>query len=329
MPTRVLAGKFGAPFMYAAFNKERCLAPGMLTFDELARVYHYGRIKADTDVYGVIGDPIGHSLSPLVHNTAFRQLNINAVYIPFRVPRGELEAFLRAFDKIPIMGYSVTIPHKTAAVAAAKHQDQAVELVQAANTLVRGADGFDAYNTDFEAARESIVQNLPHLAGEFGNLAGRAVLILGAGGASRAIAHMLHMSGALVTVTSRSLEKAQHVSEEVGCRHIPWEDRNRHLCDLLINCTPVGMYPNVDDMPIHVSALHMDLSVFDTVYNPENTLLIKEARDRGCHVLTGVDMFVRQAAMQVKLFTNQQPSLEALQKVVRRALSPVNYRDEE
>src|SRR5579884_2587945 len=90
-PTRVLAGRFGAPFTYAAFNKERCFAPGMLTFDELSKVYNYGRIKSDTQVYGVVGDPIGHSLSPLLHNTAFRKLDINAVYVPFRVPRGELD----------------------------------------------------------------------------------------------------------------------------------------------------------------------------------------------------------------------------------------------
>ncbi|HZU37912.1 MAG TPA: shikimate dehydrogenase [Gemmataceae bacterium] len=328
-PTRVLAGRFGAPFTYAAFNKERCFAPGMLTFDELSKVYNYGRIKSDTQVYGVVGDPIGHSLSPLLHNTAFRKLDINAVYVPFRVPRGELEAFLKGYDTIPVSGYSVTIPHKSAALAMAAHKDQAAQTVQAANTLIRSADGFQAYNTDYEAARESVLQNFPTLAGEFGNLGGRTVLLLGAGGAARAIAHAMHDSGALVTIASRNPEKAQRLAEEVGCRHLGWEERNRALCDLLINCTPVGMHPNVDEMPIHVSALRQDLAVFDTVYNPENTLLIKEARERGAHVLTGVDMFIRQAAMQLQLFTNQQPPLELLAKVVRRALSPVNYRDEE
>jgi 3-dehydroquinate dehydratase/shikimate dehydrogenase len=329
-PSRVLAGKYGAPFTYAAFNKERGIAPGLISFEELTRVYHYEDVNADTEVYGVIGDPVAQSLSPLLHNTAFRQLGVNAVYVPFRVPRGDLEAFLINFERVPVRGYSVTIPHKEAAIAAAKQREPAVTLVQAANTLVRGPDGFAAYNTDFDAARESITVNLPHLSGgELGGLRGRTVLLLGAGGVARAVAHALHDAGALVTIANRTVDKAQRLAEEVGCRHVPWEDRHNSLCELLVNCTSVGMHPNLDDMPVHVSMLKTDLTVFDTVYNPEHTLLIKEAREHGCKVLTGVDMFVRQAAMQFQLFTGKEPPVESMRKVVKRALSPVSFREEE
>src|SRR5262249_15238722 len=112
MPTRLLGARLGAPFTYAAFNKERGIAPGLFSFDELRRIYFYEQINAETKVFGVIGDPVAHSLSPLLHNHAFRHLGINAVYLPFRVPRGELAAFLKAYEQVPVQGYSVTIPHK-------------------------------------------------------------------------------------------------------------------------------------------------------------------------------------------------------------------------
>ena len=127
LPSRILARRLGAPFTYAAFNKERGIAPGLPSFDELCRIYHYHKINADTQVYGVLGDPVAHSLSPLIHNTAFRQLGINAVYVPFRVPRGDLAAFLKEFDRLPVRGYSVTIPHKEAAAELAKQQDPLVD----------------------------------------------------------------------------------------------------------------------------------------------------------------------------------------------------------
>src|SRR5260370_10312474 len=112
VPSRILAAKFGAPFTYAAFNKERGIAPGILSYDELKRVYQYGRLNQNTQIYGVIGDPVAHSLSPLIHNKAFQSLGINSVYVPFRVPRADLEDSLGHFQRLPVQGYSVTIPHK-------------------------------------------------------------------------------------------------------------------------------------------------------------------------------------------------------------------------
>src|SRR5204862_3365359 len=124
-------------------------------------------------------------------------------------------------------------------------------------------------------------------------------------------------------------ERASKLAEEADCRAVDWNARHTVLCDLLINCTSVGMHPNIDETPIHHSFLRPGLMVFETIYTPETTLLVKEARARGCHVLTGVDMFVRQAALQFKLFTGRDAPMDLMEKIVRRALSPVAVRDEE
>ena len=194
--SRILSALFKVPFTYGAFNRERGVAPGQPSYDELRSVYHYDQITPETAVYGVIGDPVGHSLSPLIHNAALQKLGINGVYLPFRVPRGELASFLKDFDRVPVGGYSVTIPHKEAAATVARHKHGTVTLTQAANTLVRGEAGFAAYNTDYQAILDSLRANLPQgTDGKPGTLRSRVVLILGAGGVARAAAHALHREG--------------------------------------------------------------------------------------------------------------------------------------
>jgi 3-dehydroquinate dehydratase/shikimate dehydrogenase len=330
VPSRILTGIYGAPFTYAAFNKERGIAPGIISLHDMQKTYHYEAVNTETRVYGVIGDPVAHSLSPLIQNVALEKVGINAVYLPFRVPRGYLPEFLEDFGQVPVEGYSVTIPHKETAAADAKRRDPAVAAIGAANTLVKTADGFMAHNTDYQAALDSI---RAHLAsgpeGSSATITGRTVLVLGAGGVARAVAHALHDQGAMISVCNRTPDKAQKLAEEVGCRFINWDARHATFCDVLINCTSVGMHPNLDEMPIHQSVLRQGLVVVETVYTPETTLLVKEARERGCHVLTGVDMFVRQAALQFKLFTGADPPLELMYQTVKRALSPVALRDEE
>jgi 3-dehydroquinate dehydratase/shikimate dehydrogenase len=329
-PSRMLMGKYGAPFTYAAFNRERGIAPGLPSFDEARNIYDYDRIDAQTQVYGVIGDPVAHSLSPLVHNAAFRELGINAIYLPFRVPRGDLEEFLKVYSAVPVQGYSVTIPHKEMAAALAKHKDSAVSQIQAANTLVRGDEGFRAFNTDYSGAIDALLAGMqPGADGSPSTLHSRVVLILGAGGVARAVAHAVQREGSLLTISNRSPDRAHRLAEEIGCRAVDWAARNSVACEVVINCTSVGMHPNVDESPLHSSFLKPGLVVFESVYTPETTLLVKEARDRGCHVITGVDMFVRQAAQQFRLFTGKEPPLDLMKKTVRRALSPVAMRDEE
>jgi 3-dehydroquinate dehydratase/shikimate dehydrogenase len=306
------------------------MAPGMPAFDDLKNGYFYDLINSETKVYGVIGDPVAHSLSPLIHNAAFRHVGFNGVYLPFRVPPDKLAAFLKDYDSLPVHGYSVTIPHKEAVMAEARSRDEATELIGAANTLIRKENGFTAHNTDYPAVRETLQSNLPpNEEGQPTKLEELSALVLGAGGAARAVAFVLHKAGARVTVTGRTPERAQKLAADVGCNFVYWEARHGVACDLLANCTPVGMHPNVDESPIHPSFLKPGLKVFDTIYTPESTLLVKEARARGCHVITGVEMFVRQAALQFHLFTRREAPVDYMRGVVRRALSPVTIKEEE
>jgi 3-dehydroquinate dehydratase/shikimate dehydrogenase len=245
------------------------------------------------------------------------------------VARADLATFLKEFDRIPVRGYSVTIPHKEAVVAAAQHRDPAVVETQAANTLVRADDGLHAYNTDFTGVLETLRARLTGEEEGMSPLHDKAVLVLGAGGVARAVTYAMRRDGALVTLANRTPERGHKLAEEVGCRNIDWAARHTVICDILVNCTSVGMHPNVDESPIHPSFLKPGLTVFDTVYTPETTLLVKEARDRGCTVVTGVELFVRQAALQFQLFTGREAPVELMRKVIKRALSPVTIQADE
>ena len=325
-PSRFLALKYGAPWIYAAFNKERGIAPGLPSLEELKTTYPVRSIDADTKVYGVAGDPVGHSLSPLLHNHIYQRLKVNAVYLPFRIPRGQFPQAVAAYESIPVEGYSVTIPHKEAAALLARDKEPNVEATAAANTLVRtGPGAFAAANTDYTAAVDSLKAHLAARAasGRETVLAQCVVLVLGAGGVARGVAHALHREGCPMTITSRTPERSHQLAEEVKCKSLDWHARHSVSFDILINCTPVGMHPNVDEAPVHFSVLKPGVMVFDTIYNPETTLLIREAKARGCDTVTGVDMFVRQAARQVELFTGFDPDLGAMREIVRRALSPL------
>jgi 3-dehydroquinate dehydratase/shikimate dehydrogenase len=325
-PSRFLALKFGAPWIYAAFNKERGIAPGLPSFDEFRTTYPVRSIDADTRVFGVLGDPVGHSYSPLLHNHVYKKLGVNALYLPFRVPRGQLPAALAAYEPIPVHGYSVTVPHKEVAVSLSRESDQTVQVTGSANTLIRRDDGkFTAANTDYAAAIDSLKAHLAERAkdGPAVQLSQLSILILGAGGVARSIAFALHREGAQLTITGRTYERAQRLAEDVKCKAVDWHARHSVSFDVLVNCTPVGMHPDVDESPCHFSILKPGTTVFDTIYNPETTLLIREARTRGCDTITGVDMFVRQAARQVELFTGMQPDIESMRLVMRKALSPL------
>jgi 3-dehydroquinate dehydratase / shikimate dehydrogenase len=326
--SRLLGLRMGMPYTYGAFNRERQIAPGILAFQDLQKIYQIEKITPETKVFGVVGDPVSHSFSPLIHNAAMRRVGLNAIYLPFRVPRGDLGPFVTTFRDFQVQGYSVTIPHKEAAAKLALEKDAAVETMAAANTLLTTAAGFKAVNTDAQAALDSLRANLPIGAdNRISELAHRFVLIMGAGGVARAIAHGLKREGTPVLITNRTEERGQKLAAEIGCRFVDWAARHNTICDTLINCTSVGMHPNLDESPIHNSFLKPGLFVFDTIYTPETTMLIREARSRGCHVLTGVDMFVRQAGLQFKLFTGEDPPLELMTSLVRRALSPVHVPD--
>jgi 3-dehydroquinate dehydratase / shikimate dehydrogenase len=323
LPSRLLGAKYGAPFTYAAFNKERGIAPGMFSFDEMREVYHYDQINKDTKVFAVIGDPILHSMSPIAHNAGFRHAGINAVYIPIQVPRNDFVDTIQSFTKIPISGYSVTMPHKEAAHELGTERDAITQACKAGNTLIPGPHGWKTFNTDYHAALSALRNAMSGM--ESGDsVHGRMVLILGAGGVARTLAHGLHREGAVVTIANRSLEKGLGLADEIGCRAVDWNARNAQHPEIIINCTPIGQHPDVDDSPLHASVFRPNLVVMDCVYNPETTMMIREARDRNCRVVTGVEMFIRQAAEQFKLFTGVNAPVEVMTAAVRRQISPVS-----
>ncbi len=315
-PSRILAGKFGAPFTYATFSHERALAPGQLSYKQMTQIYRYEEINAETDVYGVIADPVGHSLSPLVHNAALRLRGLNAVYVPFRVPRSALDDFLSELSELGIRGLSVTIPHKEAVLRHVKELDAAVQGIGAANTLVLEQGQLRAFNTDVAAAMDCID-------GVFDpeELKGKTALVLGAGGAAKAIVFGLRQRGANVVIASRTLERSEKLAEAFSATAVTWENRHQTQVVLVVNCTPVGMHPDVDDSPVQRHYLKPNMTVFDTVYNPEQTLLIKHARQQNCRVLTGLEMFVRQAALQFEHFTGEDPPEQSMREVVRKAIA--------
>jgi 3-dehydroquinate dehydratase / shikimate dehydrogenase len=328
-PSRILCGRFGAPFTYASFHHERLLAPGQLSFEQMVNVYHYDSIGAETALYGVIADPIGHSLSPLVHNTALRAAGIDAVYVPFRVPAEHLDQFLDNTKQWGIRGLSVTIPHKEAVLKRLTKFDSAVKGIGAANTMVFEGNDVIGFNTDFRAAIDSVARGVHAVQkGEADQLPpddglqGKIALILGAGGAARAMAYGLKRHGANAVVCSRTLKRAQQLAHAIGCDCIDWSNRHGISPDIVINCTPIGMHPNVDETPYDRGRLRAGMVVFDMVYNPENTLLIKEARAQGCQVVTGVEMFVRQAILQFKLFTGLDAPWELMRDTLKRAIGP-------
>jgi len=320
VPTRILAGRAGAPFVFATFNDERALAPGQIGWRPMRDLYHYDAITPATRIYGVVADPVAHSLSPAVHNAACRAAGIDAVYIPFRVPADQLDEFLTTATRWPLAGLSVTIPHKEAVLAKCTRQDDLVKAIGAANTLTFTPDGIAAANTDAVAAVESLAAVLAEteqLAGGDG-LGVKTALVLGAGGAARAVAFGLKQRGVEVTIAARTPERGKKVATDVGCKLVDWSARHRMPHDCIVNATPIGMHPDVDATPFDKEHFRPYMVVFDTVYNPENTLLIKEARGAGCRVVTGVEMFVRQAAIQFRTWHGVEPPPEVMREALKR-----------
>jgi 3-dehydroquinate dehydratase/shikimate dehydrogenase len=241
------------------------------------------------------------------------------------MPRADFQDTLQTMAKVPISGYSVTLPHKESVYSVAVERDDIVVFTKAGNTLVSTPNGWKAYNTDYSAALTALRHAMADM--ESGDsVAGRQVLLLGAGGTARTLAHGLHREGALVIIANRTWEKGLALADEVGCRAADWNARNAQHCEIIINATPIGQHPDIDESPLHPSVFRPGLVVMDCVYNPETTMMIREARDRSCRVVTGVEMFVRQAAAQYQLFTGDRAPFDVMAQAVRSHLSPVSQR---
>lgn len=318
--SRILCGRFGSPFTYTTFSADRVLAPGQIVFDQMKNLYRYDRITTATRIFGVIADPVAHSYSPVIHNAAFQHDGLDAVYIPMRVPADQLTATLKAYGDLGVEGYSVTIPHKEAVLTAAQFREPIAEEIGASNTLFRDQNGnWHAANTDYEAAMGSLRAGLKEKGDA--DLSGKRCLILGAGGVAKAIGLGLIKAGAIVTVASRTSKRGAALAAQLGCQSIGWENRGAGFIDVLVNCTPVGMAPNVDQSPYAGNWLREGTLVFDTIYNPENTLLIKEARERLCLTVSGLEMFIQQAAAQYEHFVGRPAPVDVMRDALRRAMS--------
>jgi 3-dehydroquinate dehydratase / shikimate dehydrogenase len=317
--TRILAGKAGAFLTFACLGPGDEAAPGQVPVGDLLGMYHFRQITAQTAVLGVAGCPVAHSMSPALHNAAYEQLGLDAVYLPMEVAEGE-GSFNRFVDAVlgaawlNVRGLSVTIPHKLAALKRADEAEPLATRIGAANTLTI-EDGWKilASNTDYAGAIQALCQGA-RLAPEA--LVDKTAAVLGAGGVSRAVVAGLVDAGCKVTICNRTLEKAQQLAEEFGGKAIEWEDRGRLRPDILINCTSLGMWPNQYEEPMPKEAIQPETIVFDTVYNPPQTRLLLHAVRRGCTVVDGVAMFVQQAALQMQRWFDRSGADDRMRQIV-------------
>ena len=306
IPGRVLALRAGSALAYAAPDGQPAVAPGQIAWSEFRGSYRAHRLNARTRVYGVIGRPIAHSLSPAMHNAAFRAARLNAVYLPFEVER--LDDFLECVGPLGLAGFSVTLPHKETIVRHLDGIDPLAEQIGAVNTVVvRGGGRLYGYNTDY-------VGILRALQGAIRLHASR-VLLVGAGGAARAVAFALATAGAFVCVTARRPGAARALARAVSGEAVPRAALRRRQFDAIVNCTPVGQSPNAGESPLRAEELNCR-AVVDLVYHPRHTRLLRLARRRGCRVVPGFEMLVEQGAAQYEIWTGLRAPVAAMRRAV-------------
>jgi 3-dehydroquinate dehydratase/shikimate dehydrogenase len=322
--SRILAKKFGAFATFAAVRRGKESAPGQPTVDELKNLYRWDRIGPATAVYGVIGCPISHSLSPAIHNAAFEAVGLDAVYVRLEVQPGadNFKRFMDALLERPWLdwrGLSVTLPHKENAMAYIGRDrcDELSAQIGAINTITIDQDGLRGDNTDYAAAIDSLCAEMLI---QRRDLRGRAVAVIGAGGSARAILAALKHYGADVTVYNRTPNRAEQLAGEFDCPFHTLEKLPHTKAEILINCTPIGMHPHDNDSPLEEIPTSVR-AVFDVIYSPIETRLLREARADGCTTIAGLDMFVRQACAQFEIWTGQTAPLEVMRQVTIKKLT--------
>ncbi len=325
--TRILGPRYGAPFTFCVYSSERRVAPGQLSFDQMLNLYRVETIDLNTKIFGVVADPVAHSYSPLIHNSAFAAQGINARYIPFRIPHFDLPIFLEWCRDYGIGGLSVTIPHKESIIEYLDQADSAAKDIGAVNTVLITPEATVGYNTDYRASMDCLSEAISKIKSGPEPLKGMSALLLGAGGVCRAIGYGLARRGANVIISSRTHERSEALAEAIGGKAIPWASRYDIKPHIIVNGSPVGMFPKLDNSPYDAAKLKEGQLVFDTVYNPERTLLLKSAKAAGCSVISGLQMFIRQAAYQYRLFTGQEPPVATMVETLKRAISVINYQD--
>ena len=320
--SRILTCKFGGLLTFATIRPGAESAPGQIPAAEMRDFYRVHQHGPDTQVYGVIGNPIGHSMSPAIFNESFKALDMDAVYLAFRVE--DIGSFIDAYRRICVMGYSVTIPHKQSILPLMDRVDGLVQRIGAMNTVVNRDGKLEGYNTDLLAAVSGIEEAVRAQAGARGGeqpLAGKSALMLGAGGAGRGIAFGLKDRGVKLTIVNRTASKAERLAADVGCAWRPVDDLPQLTADILVNSTSVGMHPHEHACPAPVEMLRSGMVVFDAVYNPIETTLLRAAKAKGCTTVSGFDMFVKQAAAQFEIWFGRPAPVSVMAQVVRERLA--------
>ncbi|MEW5734428.1 MAG: shikimate dehydrogenase [Thermodesulfobacteriota bacterium] len=269
-------------------------------------------INAQTALYCVMGNPVGHSLSPAMHNAAFAHLGLNAVYLAFRIE--DVKQAMNAMRTLPILGASVTIPHKLGVMEHLDHVDEIASRMGAVNTILNRDGKLYGTNTDGPGAAMALEAATP--------LAGKRVLVLGSGGVARAIALSVADRGSSVTVAHRPEDKAEaeRLARDLGCSLALLLDASGIACDVAVNATPVGMHPDVDASPVPASFFKPGMTAMDAVYNPLATRFLKDAAAAGCVTVGGAEMFIYQGAAQLSLWTGREAPVDLMRGIVLTAL---------
>ena len=337
--SRVLAKKFGAFLTFASLRDESATAPGQVTIHDMKRLYRWDAIGPATKVYGVVASPVAHSMSPAVHNASFDRTGYDGVYLPLLVNPGyeSFKAFMESFvpfEGLDLSGLSVTLPHKENALKYLREKGAAVEdlaaSVGAVNTVLIDRGGpkeptLRGINTDYAAILDSITEKLG-ITRE--GLAELRAAVIGAGGTGRTAVAALAHYGATVVVYNRTRDKADALAAEFNGRTgkvvaAAVEKLCDSCCHVFVNTTSVGMHPNVDESPLgeRLPKFTPETVVFDTVYNPMKTKLLRQAEESGARTIGGVEMFVRQAAAQFEAWTGLKAPVDVMRRVVEGRLA--------
>ena len=326
--TRLLAPKVGAFLTFCGLNEQAVSAPGQIELQQMKQLYRWDSVGSQTSCFGVIGSPVAHSMSPAIHNASFGEVGFDGLYLPLLVdPAYDIfAAFIDGLRKRPWLGFrgmSVTIPHKENALRYLQEHNGGIDplarRIGAVNTIVLREDGrVMGTNTDYLGALEPIRREMLRLDR---TLSDSHAAVVGAGGVSRAIVAGLCDAGCKVTIYNRTADKARRLAQEFQCKHAPIEQLSSLKADIIVNGTSLGMSPHIDATPVPQDVLGNGTIVFDSVYNPPETLLLHQARQAGAATIDGVSMFVQQAAAQFHLFTGEQPPLELMRSIVEQRLS--------
>jgi 3-dehydroquinate dehydratase/shikimate dehydrogenase len=307
--SRVLSVRAGSVFTFAAAGRGEETGPGQVTAQELRSTYRIDQVDAATRVYGVVGDPVSHSLSPAIMNAALRRENVNGVYLALHAKT--LADLIACVREIPIHGLSITMPYKESILEHLDNTDSHTTKIGACNTVVRAQDGkLYGFNTDTSGVVRPLEQRI--------TLQAAKILVLGAGGAARAAVFGLKERGAEVYILNRSVVPAQKLARSAHARTIKRPDLKKFSFDVIINATPVGM-GNPKESPLTEKEINTRY-LFDMIYDPPETALMAMAKARGATVIPGVEMFVHQAARQFEIWTGKPAPWDEMLKVVNLAL---------